>query len=120
MDKKTEKILNRLAEDSEENINWTLDLNCYVLKILPIKSSNLIWVIASEEHVFLVDSEKGKIINKFSNIAELIFSAVIHPESKDLLIGTSNGVLILSVEGKINTIISEDGWFEHIAISEDG
>jgi WD40 repeat protein len=120
MDKKTEKILNRLAEDSEENINWTLDLNCYVLKILPIKSSNLIWVIASEEHVFLVDSEKGEIINKFSNMAELIFSAVLLPESEDLLIGTSNGVLILSVEGEINTIISEDGWFEHIAISEDG
>ena len=120
MDKKTEKILNRLAEDSDENINWTLELDCYILKVLPFKSSNLIWVIASEEHVFLVDSEKGKIINKFSNIAELIFSAVIHTESKDLLIGTSNGVLILSVEGEINTIISEDGWFEHIAISEDG
>jgi WD40 repeat protein len=120
MNENIDSFFSHLDQDSDENINWTLDLDCYILKVLPIKSSNLIWVIASEEHVFLVDSEKGKIINKFSNMAELIFSAVILPESRDLLIGTSNGVLILSVEGEINTIIFEDGWFEHIAISEDG
>lgn len=120
MDNNTEKILNRLKKESDESINWTLCLDCYILKIIPVESSELIWVIASEEQVFLVDTSKGEIIKQFDNIAELIFSAVVHPLSHNLLIGTSHGVFTLSIEGEIKPLISEDGWFEHISIGKDG
>ncbi len=120
MDKNSDKIFTQLNEESNENISWILALNCYILKVLPIESSNLIWVIASEEKIFLVDVGKGEIMKQFDNIAELIFSAVIDPLFHNLLIGTSVGVFTLSIEGEINPLISEEGWFEHISISNDG
>lgn len=77
-------------------------------------------MIASEEQVFLVDVSKGEIIQQFNNIAEFIFSAVIHSQSHHVLLGTSTGVFTLTIEGEINPLISEEGWFEHISISNDG
>jgi WD40 repeat protein len=74
----------------------------------------------SEGNVFLVEAKKGEIIRQFDNIAELIFSSVIHPQSNNLFVGTSTGVFSISMEGEIIHVISEDGWFEHITISKDG
>ena len=116
----TDKIFNRLKEESDEGLNWTSDLDCFILKIIPIPSSELIWVIASEENVFLVDTEKGKIINKSENVAELIFSAVIHPKTNDLFIASSSGIFALSTQGETIHLVNEINWFEHIAISTDG
>lgn len=120
MEPNTDKIFNRLKEESEENINWALDLDCFILEIIPIPSVELIWIIASEENVFLVDTEKEEIIKKFENVAELIFSAVIHPKTNDLLIASSSGIFAFSTQGDRITLIEEKNWFEHIAISTDG
>ena len=113
-------ILNRLKRESEQDINWTLDLDCFILEIISIPASNWIWVIASEENVFLVDTEKGKIVKEFNGIAEFIFSAVRHPKTNDLFIATSNGVFLLTLQGSKRVLIDEKDWFEHIAISADG
>ena len=120
MEPNTDQILKLLMRESEDNSNWNIDLDCFILKIIPISSLELLWVISSEEHVFLVDSRNGKIINKFQNVAELIFSGVIHPISNDLLISTSNGVFLLNTQGNIINLVNEADWFEHICISSDG
>jgi WD40 repeat protein len=120
MDEKLDKIFNRLKEESDENINWSIALDGYILKIIPIESADLIWVIASEENVFLIDTNTGEIFKQFKNIAELVFSAVIHPLSQNLFIATSNGVHELNSNGELKTLIAEEAWFEHISISHDG
>ena len=113
-------ILNRLKRESEQDINWTLDLDCFILQIISIPASNWIWVIASEENIFLVDTEKGEIVKEFRAIAEFIFSAVIHPKTNDLFIASSNGVFLLTTHESKRVLIDEKDWFEHIAISSDG
>lgn len=116
----TDKIFSRLKEESEENINWTLGLDGFILKIIPIPASEMIWVIGSENSVHLLNSTKGKILNKYENIAEIIFSAVMHPKTNELFIATSNGVFALSLQGNTLPLIEEKNWFEHIAINTDG
>lgn len=120
MDKNIGEIFNRLKEESDGNINWTLALDSYILKVLPIESLDLIWVISSEKQVFLIDKNNGKIIMQFDNIADLIFSALVHPITQQLFIGSSNGVFILDFDGTIKQLVSEHGWFEHLSISNDG
>ena len=116
----TDKILNLLMKESEDNSNWNIDLDCFILKIIPIPATELLWVIASEEHVFLLNSSNGKIVKKFKNVAELIFSGVIHPISNYLFISTSSGVFLLNTQGDIINLVNEADWFEHICISLDG
>ena len=120
MESNTDKIFSRLKEESEENINWTLGLDGFILKIIPIPASKMIWVISSENSVHLLNSANGKILNKHENIAEIIFSAVIHPKTNELFIATSNGVFALSLQGNTLPLIEEKNWFEHIAINTDG
>jgi WD40 repeat protein len=109
-----------MKEEYDENISWTVGLNGYILKIIPILQSEMMWVISSEENVFLVDTKNGKTINLFKNLGEFIFSAVIHPTSNELFVTSSKGVLSLSTQGAIIPLIEEKNWFEHIAISDDG
>ena len=73
--------MNSIISDSNRDIKWMLDLDCFILKIIGIPSTKLIWVIASQEKVFLIDGDKAKVIKKFEHIAEIIFSAVIQPEN---------------------------------------
>lgn len=120
MSSNSDKILNRLEDESKQDINWVLNLDCFILKIITIPLTEIAWVVASEEIVYLVNTKKGEIINKFENISELIFSAVIHPKTNDLLISTSSGVFILSTQGIILNLINEIGWFEHLTISKEG
>lgn len=120
MESNTDKIFSRLKEESKENINWTLGLDGFILKIIPIPASEMIWVIGSENSVHLLDSANGKILNKYENIAEIIFSAEMHPKTNELFIATSNGVFALSLQGNTLPLIEEKKWFEHIAINTDG
>lgn len=111
--------MNSIISDSKRDIKWMLDLDCFILKIIGIPSTKLIWVIASQEKVFLIDGDKAKVIKKFEHIAEIIFSAVIQPENSDLILCKSNGVFLLTVDGKMLCIVEEDNWFEHLSISSD-
>lgn len=120
MDSNINKIFSRLSDESNESLNWALDLDGFILKIISIPTSGLIWVVTSEEKVFLVNTKKGEISKTFENIADLIFSAIIHPKTNDLIVVSSNGIFLLTLQGNVTTIIKENNWFEHIAISDDG
>ena len=120
IDSNIDDAVKQLVNDSKESLNWSLNLDCFILKIIAIPSSKLIWVVGSEEKVFLVDGEMATVLKKFEDIAEIIFSAVIHPKNSDLILCSSSGIRLLTVEGEIIKLVDEEDWFEHIAISSDG
>ena len=120
MDSKVDEAVKQLIEDSKGNLNWRLNLDCYILKIIAIPTSELIWVVGSEEKVFLIDGETAMVVKKFENLAEIIFSAVIHPKTYDLILSTSSGIQLLTFEGESISLVEEEDWFEHVAISSDG
>ena len=112
--------LKQMINHSQVDIKWVLNLDCFILNIIAIPSSKLIWVVGSEEKVFLVDGETATVIEHFNDIAEIIFSAVIHPKTFDLVLSTSNGVRLLTIEGEMTSLVEENAWFEHLAISSNG
>ena len=120
IDSKVDEAVKQLIDDSKESLNWSLNLDCFILKIIAIPSSKLIWVVGSEDKVFLIDGETAKIVKKFENLSDIIFSAVIHPKTCDLILSTSSGIQLLTFEGKSFFLVEEEDWFEHIAISSDG
>lgn len=120
MDSNADKVVNQLIDDSKASLKWSLNLDCFLLKIIAIPSSKLIWVVGSEEKVFLVDGEMATVLKRFDAIAEIIFSAVIHPKTSDLILSTSSGIRLLTVDGEIINLVDEEDWFEHVAISSDG
>ena len=115
----TEAIKN-IRRATRRDLNWSIDLDCYILKIIPIPSTKFIWVVASEQDVFLVNCKIAAVIIKLENIAEFIFAAVIHPKSSEVIISTSRGVHQLTLEGEVIDLVTEENWFEHLAISDDG
>lgn len=115
-----EESIKLVRQESQKDLEWHLDLGCYILKIIPIPLSKLLWVIASEDNVFLIDTEKHEVKLEFKSVAEIIFSAEIHPKSSALLIGSSRGIHQLKLDGKVVDLLIEDNWFEHLAISDDG
>lgn len=117
---KDDGSLSRLIEASKDKIKWTLSLDSFILKIISIPASKMIWVVGSEGEVFLVNTELAAVSNKYESIAEIIFSAVIHPKTSDLIVSTSEGIRILTLGGDVISLIDEDEWFEHLEISEDG
>ena len=72
--------LKQMINHSQVDIKWVLNLDCFILNIIAIPSSKLIWVVGSEEKV-LVDGETATVIEHFNDVAEIIFSAVIHPKT---------------------------------------
>ncbi len=120
IDSNVDENVKKLIEDSKGNLRWKLNLDCFILKIIAIPSSRLIWVVGSEEKAFLVDGETATVVKQFEAIAEIIFSAVIHPKTNDLILCTSNGIRLLTIGGETVNLIDEDDWFEHISVSSDG
>ena len=57
MDSNVDEAVKQLIDDSKASLNWSLNLDCFILKIIAIPSSKLIWVVGSEDKVFLVDGE---------------------------------------------------------------
>lgn len=117
---KVDIAVKQLVDDSKGNLKWRLNLDCFILKIITIPSSTLIWVIGSEENVFLVDSDTATVVKKFDSIAEIIFSAVIQPKTSALILCTSSGVRLLTIDGDVVVLLEEEDWFEHLAISSNG
>ena len=120
MESKVDYAIKQLIDDSKSSLNWRLNLDCFILKIIAVPSSEFIWVVGSEEKVFLIDGETATIVKEFENLAEIIFSAVMHPKTHDLILCTSSGIQLLTFEGEIISLVEEEDWFEHIAISSDG
>ena len=120
IDSNVDEALKKIIKDSKGDIKWILNLDCFILKVIAIPSSKLIWVVGSEENIFLVDGDAAMVIKKFENVGDIIFSAVIHPKNSDLILCTSRGVSSLTTEGGVVSLIEEDNWFEQIAINSDG
>jgi WD40 repeat protein len=120
MDSSIKKIFNHLRTDSDEKITWSIHLDVFILEVIPVGNSKLAWVVGSEEKVFLVHRETGSVVEKFENLAEFIFTAVIHPRSNKLYLAASSGIFALSTRGAVDVLIEEQDWFEHLAISDDG
>lgn len=115
-----DESIQEIRKDTQKELEWSLDLDCYILKIIPIPSSKLIWVVGSEENIFLVDTGNAEIKTEFKNLAEIIFSAEIHPKTSAILLSTSSGVHQVTLDGKVVELFHEESWFEHMAVSDDG
>ena len=120
MDQSFKDSLNVIRQETQKDLEWSLDLGYYILKIIPIPDSKLLWVVASEEKVFLVDTATHEVSSEFENLGEFIFSAALHPVSNALVIGSSSGVHHLKIDGESRSILKEENWFEHLALSNDG
>jgi hypothetical protein len=112
-------IIKRLQSDSQKSMNWKINLNCFILKIIPIHSLNLIWVVSSENQVFVIDINNGNVVHQFVIDCEFIFCAVSRLTSQSLIVATSNGIFSLFLNGDSQTLTDENGWFEHMAINKD-
>ena len=115
-----DESIQEIRKDTQKELEWSLDLDCYILKIIPVPSSKLIWVVGSEENIFLVDTGNAEIKTEFKNLAEIIFSAEIHPKTSAILLSTSSGVQQVTLDGKVVELFHEESWFEHLAVSDDG
>ncbi len=120
MESDIDDTVRSLIKDSKKDLQWELNLDCFILRIISIPHSTLIWVVGGEEHVFLVDAKKARIVKKYEHVGEIIFSSVLHPKTSDLILSSSNGVSMLTIGGEHVWLLKEDRWFEHLAISTTG
>lgn len=110
---KINQLLKSLSNDSSDVMNWNINLDDYVLKIIAFDEPKTVLIVGSGGKLLLVNKWTGKTIHYLKIPVDMVFFAESKPSQKTVIVGTDRGLFAINTDSfDCQHFYKENKWFE--------